>query len=268
MTSACPQRESTAVELAGRGGDDYGGGSRPTRRSARTDQRRAGPRRGRTRPGCPPRAGRRRPAPSWEHRPASALACSSAGTGSCAGSRPGASEMDSTRIEAATARSPKRSERGEVSTPFSSGTRARASIRCAPAAPERGRLGGDKSVPPPARSRRLATSRAGGESPEAHVRTRRPSRASRRPRSRRARSPDRHVPTSASAPPTSPPTPPGPRIRVGARAHQLAGARSTSTPGLSMPAGSTAALAARSAAANGSGRWRSYHGRWSRPTAW
>src|SRR5215216_5449920 len=43
---------------------------------------------------------------------------------------------------------------------------------------------------------------------------------------------------------------------------------SISTPGLRMPAGSTAALAARRAAANGSGRWRSYHGRWSRPTAW
>src|SRR5205823_9820261 len=43
---------------------------------------------------------------------------------------------------------------------------------------------------------------------------------------------------------------------------------SISTPGLSSPAGSTAALAARSASANGSGRWRSYHGRWSRPTAW
>ena len=43
---------------------------------------------------------------------------------------------------------------------------------------------------------------------------------------------------------------------------------STSTPGLSTPAGSTAALAPRRAAANGSGRWRSYQGRWSRPTAW
>ena len=40
------------------------------------------------------------------------------------------------------------------------------------------------------------------------------------------------------------------------------------TPGLRMPAGSTAALAARRAAAKGSGRWRSYQGRWSRPTAW
>ena len=40
------------------------------------------------------------------------------------------------------------------------------------------------------------------------------------------------------------------------------------TPGLRTPAGSTAALAPRSAAANGSGRWRSYQGRWSRPTAW
>src|SRR5215207_1595931 len=55
------------------------------------------------------------------------------------------------------------------------------------------------------------------------------------------------------------------------RARQLALARgqaSTSTPGLRMPWGSTAAFAARSAAANGSGRWRSYQGRWSRPTAW
>src|SRR5262249_33698016 len=43
---------------------------------------------------------------------------------------------------------------------------------------------------------------------------------------------------------------------------------SKSTPGLSTPLGSTAALAARSAAPNGSGRWASYHGRWSRPTAW
>src|SRR5207302_9099388 len=38
---------------------------------------------------------------------------------------------------------------------------------------------------------------------------------------------------------------------------------SISTPGFSTPAGSTAALAARSALANGSGRWRSYQGRWS-----
>src|SRR5439155_5238991 len=43
---------------------------------------------------------------------------------------------------------------------------------------------------------------------------------------------------------------------------------SISAPGFMMPAGSTAALAARSARAKGSGRWRSYHGRWSRPTAW
>src|SRR5688572_16946099 len=40
------------------------------------------------------------------------------------------------------------------------------------------------------------------------------------------------------------------------------------TPGFRMAAGSTAAFAARRAAANGSGRWRSYQGRWSRPTAW
>ena len=39
------------------------------------------------------------------------------------------------------------------------------------------------------------------------------------------------------------------------------------TPGLSIPAGSTLAFAARSAAAKTSGRWRSYQGRWSRPTA-
>ena len=40
------------------------------------------------------------------------------------------------------------------------------------------------------------------------------------------------------------------------------------TPGLRMPAGSSSALAARRAAAKGAGRWRSYQGRWSRPTAW
>ena len=43
---------------------------------------------------------------------------------------------------------------------------------------------------------------------------------------------------------------------------------SMSTPGLRMAAGSTAALADRSACAKRSGRWRSYQGRWSRPTAW
>ena len=42
---------------------------------------------------------------------------------------------------------------------------------------------------------------------------------------------------------------------------------SISTPGLSNPSGSKVALAALSAAANNGGRWRSYHGRWSRPTA-
>jgi hypothetical protein len=42
---------------------------------------------------------------------------------------------------------------------------------------------------------------------------------------------------------------------------------SISTPGLRIPVGSTAAFAARSASANASGRWRSYQGRWSRPTA-
>ena len=46
-----------------------------------------------------------------------------------------------------------------------------------------------------------------------------------------------------------------------------AGAGSIRTPGLSRPRGSTAAFAPRRAAANGSGRWRSYQGRWSRPTA-
>ena len=45
-------------------------------------------------------------------------------------------------------------------------------------------------------------------------------------------------------------------------------AREIRTPGLRMPAGSSAVFAAASAAANGSGRCRSYHGRWSRPTAW
>ena len=37
--------------------------------------------------------------------------------------------------------------------------------------------------------------------------------------------------------------------------------QSSSTPGLRMPRGSSVALAARSAAAKGSGRWRSYQGR-------
>ena len=35
-----------------------------------------------------------------------------------------------------------------------------------------------------------------------------------------------------------------------------------------MPAGSSARLAAASAAPNRAGRWRSYQGMWSRPTAW
>jgi len=39
-------------------------------------------------------------------------------------------------------------------------------------------------------------------------------------------------------------------------------------PGLRMPAGSSAALAAARASANGCGRCRSYQRRWSRPTAW
>ena len=58
------------------------------------------------------------------------------------------------------------------------------------------------------------------------------------------------------------PTPPGPSTAT------LIAAASSSTPGFITPAGSTAAFAPRSAAANGSGRWRSYQGRWSRPTAW
>ena len=40
---------------------------------------------------------------------------------------------------------------------------------------------------------------------------------------------------------------------------------SISTPGFRIPAGSTSRFAARSASANGSGRCRSYQGRWSRP---
>src|SRR6476469_2617867 len=57
-------------------------------------------------------------------------------------------------------------------------------------------------------------------------------------------------------------TPRGPKRVATAQAGSI------STPGLSMPAGSSSALAARSAAAKGAGRWRSYQGRWSRPTAW
>src|SRR5437763_1568052 len=45
-------------------------------------------------------------------------------------------------------------------------------------------------------------------------------------------------------------------------------AGSISTPGFRIPCGSGSALAARRALANASGRWRSYHGLWSRPTAW
>jgi very-short-patch-repair endonuclease len=45
-------------------------------------------------------------------------------------------------------------------------------------------------------------------------------------------------------------------------------AHPSSTPGFMIPAGSTAAFAPRSAAANASGRCASYHSRWSRPTAW
>lgn len=44
--------------------------------------------------------------------------------------------------------------------------------------------------------------------------------------------------------------------------------RPSNTPGLRIPAGSSADFAARRAAANGSGRCRSYQARWSRPTAW
>ena len=63
---------------------------------------------------------------------------------------------------------------------------------------------------------------------------------------------------------------PLPRAARSSWPRPCSGARtgSTSTPGLRIPAGSSAALAARSASANGSGRWRSYQGRWSRPTAW
>jgi len=42
---------------------------------------------------------------------------------------------------------------------------------------------------------------------------------------------------------------------------------SISTPGFRIPRGSSARLAAFKARAKPSGRWRSYHGRWSRPTA-
>src|ERR1700675_3312469 len=44
--------------------------------------------------------------------------------------------------------------------------------------------------------------------------------------------------------------------------------QSISTPGLRIPAGSSAGLAARSARANSGGRSRSYQGRCSLPTAW
>ena len=56
--------------------------------------------------------------------------------------------------------------------------------------------------------------------------------------------------------------------RAAAPAPEPAPAKSSSTPGLRIPAGSTAAFAPRNAAANGPGRCASYHGRWSRPTAW
>src|SRR5262249_21895263 len=43
---------------------------------------------------------------------------------------------------------------------------------------------------------------------------------------------------------------------------------SSKPPGLSTARGSSLSFAARSASAKDSGRWRSYQGRWSRPTAW
>lgn len=50
------------------------------------------------------------------------------------------------------------------------------------------------------------------------------------------------------------------RIICGLNSHcEIQG--SISTPGLSSPCGSSAFLAARNAAANSGGRWRSYHGR-------
>ena len=55
----------------------------------------------------------------------------------------------------------------------------------------------------------------------------------------------------------------GPAPAAGGRLRGRAG-----TPGFRSPLGSTAALAARSASANRSGRWRSYWGRCMRPTAW
>ena len=51
-----------------------------------------------------------------------------------------------------------------------------------------------------------------------------------------------------------------PAHAAGAEHRDLHGSGSISTPGFMIPRGSTAAFAPRSAAANGSGRWRSYHG--------
>lgn len=51
------------------------------------------------------------------------------------------------------------------------------------------------------------------------------------------------------------------------RPHPFTPYGSISTPGFSTPFGSTARLAARSAAAKGAGRCWSYHGRCCRPTA-
>src|SRR6266849_1079345 len=58
------------------------------------------------------------------------------------------------------------------------------------------------------------------------------------------------------------------RYTLGSAPDPRQGLGSMRTPGLSTPAGSSADLAAASAAAKPAGRSRSYHGRWSRPTAW
>src|SRR5207244_11701512 len=57
-------------------------------------------------------------------------------------------------------------------------------------------------------------------------------------------------------------------LRLAVAKEDQLGHGSMSTPGLRMPRGSRAAFAAPSAAAKPAGRSRSYHGRWSRPTAW
>ena len=112
-----------------------------------------------------------------------------------------------------------------------------------------------------ARARAGASSRArGGPCPRARRR---------RPRRSRRRSRAGPRATAAAAVAATVRAAPGRRgpVRVAVRT-QGSSQGSIRTPGLRMPAGSTADFAARSAAANGSGRWRSYHGRWSRPTAW